>query len=222
MSSLNKRIDVKSHDIQTRLAKFQITLALVLIAANITMFVGNRITYTKKHIETEYYNANLTDLDIKRITPSGQAFEGDEQVLKNYLAKYVKYRESKMPQSNDSKMPFIKALSTYQIYLIYSDREREFLKQYPDYMRMVRVDPEVKKLDKGLYQVRFETREMKSLRNPKVFKSSQMATIRVGIVDHYPEHDHRKNINDYDRLNPLDIEVKIYSTANFQFKDTKS
>ena len=218
MSKLYKKIEVPDYLVQSKVAKIQIKILAVLWLIIGFMIVFNRYTYSKKHIETEYYNANLTDVSVNRIVSAHEAMTGDEQIIKNYLAKYVQYRESKLMDLDAAKFGFIKALSSYDVYWRYEDSEKEFYLKNREYVRRVQVDPAIKKLDEGLFQIKFETREIKNLRDAEVFKTYQVATIRYQIIDSYEENDDRVKIEDFARLNPLRIEITIYSTANYNFE----
>lgn len=217
--SLFKKIKVETYEVQTNIYRFQSRQALLSICVIVLIFILNRYTYSKKHIETETFTANLTSLEIKRIIPANQAIEGDDQIIKIYLAKYVKYRESKLLDADVKKYPFIQALSEPNIYYMYEDREREFYEKKKDYIKSVQIDPNIKKLDVGLYQVRFKTKEMISLREQDIYHSSQVATIRFHLLKKYDEGDNRLKIRDLERLNPLKMEIVIYSTANFNFEE---
>lgn len=220
--SLSKRIEVDNYEIQTNLYKFQTGLLILFMGILVIMMVLNRYTYSKKHIETEIYNANLTTMDINRIVEAERAVSGDDQVLKIFLAKYVRYRESKMMDLDKAKFSYIQAISSPNIYYRYQDQEMEFYAKKQNYVKNVKINPDIRKLDKGLYQVKFETKEMKSLADTAVYRSSQVATIRFRFIDEYDVDDKRLQIPNFERLNPLKMEITIYSTANYTFKDRET
>ena len=220
MKSLGARINVKDYEIQTNIFKFLMKAVAITWVLIVIMAVVNRYTYTRKHIETEYIYANLTELEIKNVKKAGEAIFGDDHIIKTYLATYVRNRESRFARLDGKKMDFIGALSSPNVFNRYNDKEREEFAKNKNYIIEATINPEIKKLDEGLYQVKFETRE-KTIGEKKEYRSSQVATLRYRIKEYYNEEDYRLKIPDFERLNPLSIEVTIYSTANYQYEKRK-
>lgn len=218
-ASIFKRIPVENYEVQIGIVKLQIKVLVGIFVLMIVMFGVNRYTYSLKHIETEYYRSNLSNAEVKRITPAEQVIGGENEIIETFLMKYVRLRETKLMEMSRAKNDFVKALSSYEIATIYQREEMNYYRTYNGAIKKVKIDENIKKLDDGLYQVKFITEEIKNLAKPTIERELFVATIRIKHFGSLSENDHRREIAEFERLNPLKIEVIIYTKANYHYEN---
>jgi len=176
------------------------------------MFFYNRYTYSNKHIDIKYFHSNLSQNTIKAITPSSSILDGDNFIIENYLAEYVNVRESVIPQDHTTKDVYIRAFTETSLLASYFHSSEQFLNNNPSLLRHVYVQ-RILKLDDTLFQIHYLVSEKKDYRTSPEIRKQMIATIRYRFAD-IPEYDMRLKIMNFDILNPLKIEIVVYTTAH--------
>jgi hypothetical protein len=208
---IRNKIEIKDYGVQSKIFLILTVTLLSLWIVICFMFAFNRVTYGKKYIDIKYFHSNLSNNTIKAIIPAGDIVDGDNFIIENYLAEYVKIRETIIPGDHRTKDKYIRAFTSPDILSIYYDSYEKQRKSSPYYFRNVFVK-KILKLDETLFQVHYYTTEKPSYKEPRQFKNQMIATLRYQIAD-IPEYDQRLKINNFDLINPLRVELVVYTTA---------
>ncbi|MBU2645528.1 hypothetical protein KKI24_12545 [bacterium] len=208
---LFKRIRVQTYEVQTRVFATLFFTLIVIWMGICFMFFFNRTTYSNKHIDIKYLNSNLSGNTIKAIIPASSVTEGDNFIIENYLAQYVNIRESVIPKDYATKDKYVMAFTSQPLFGIYLHSSERSRKLSPFLMRHIEVE-RVLKLDETLFQVHFLAIEKIDYKEPSEHKKYMIATIRYQVTE-IGDYDPRSSIADFDILNPLKLEVIVYTTA---------
>jgi len=210
-----KKIEVKDYEVSTKIFS---TLIFTLIAIWLSiafMFFLNRYTYSNKSIDIKYFHSNLSENTIKAIVPSSSILNGDNFIIENYLAEYVKIRETVIPKDYRTKDTYVRAFTEPQLLSSYIQFLDRFRTQNAFMLRHISIK-KIIALDDTLFQVHYTMIEKKDYRSSPETKYEMISTIRYQIAD-IPEYDLRLKISRFELLNPLKIEVTIYTTARRYF-----
>lgn len=206
-----KKIEVKDYEIQKKLFSV-LFIAVITIWISIGfMFFYNRLTYSKKYIDIKYFHSNLSNNTIKRIIPASEILDGDNFIIENYLAEYVKTRETIIPRDFATKDNYIRAFTSPEILSVYFEDAERIRRINPHYLRHVYIT-QIVKLDDTLFQVHYQTFEKPNYKESGELKKEMIATLRYQFVD-LPEYDLRHKIQNFTLLNPLKIELMVFTTA---------
>jgi type IV secretory pathway component VirB8 len=208
---IHNKIEIKDYGIQSKIFLILMVTLLSLWILISFMFVFNRVTYGKKYIDIKYFHSNLTNNTIKSIVPAGDIVDGDNYIIENYLAEYVKIRETIIPGDHQTKDKYIRAFTSPEILSIYFERAEKQRRVNPNYFSNINVT-KVVKLDDTLFQVHYYTFIKPSYKQQRQFKKEMIATLRYRLAD-LPEYDMRLKIKNFGLINPLKIELAVYTTA---------
>lgn len=208
---LFKKIEVKDYEIQTKISSYLFFILIFIWILIVSLFVLNRYTYTKKHIEIKYFNSNLSQNTIKAIIPANSVLKGDNFIIENYLAEYVKTRETILPNDFLSKDAYIQAFTDPNVISSYLKTSQYFRNRYPNFIRHVRIK-KVVQLDDTLFQIHYVCNEKEDYKTSQEIKKYMISTVRY-TISNISEHDLRRKIHNFDALNPLKITVVVYTTA---------
>ncbi len=206
-----KKIEVLNYEIQTKIFAVLLFL-LVLVWLSISfMFFLNRHTYSNKRIDIKYFHSNLSKNTIKAIVPASSILDGDNFIIENYLAEYVKTRETHIPQDFLSKDAYVTAFTESNLFSVYLQQSQRYRMMNPFLLRHVYIQ-RIIKLDDTLYQVHYFTTEKQDYRTSLEVKKQMISTLRYDFAE-IPEYDIRLKIKSFELLNPLKIEISVYTTA---------
>ena len=206
-----KKIEVKDYEIQKKLfSVLFITVITIWISIGF-MFFYNRLTYSKKYIDIKYFHSNLSNNTIKRIIPASEILDGDNYIIENYLAEYVKTRETIIPGDFATKDNYIRAFTSPEILSVYFEDAERTRRINPHYLRHVTIT-QIVKLDDTLFQVHYQAFEKPNYKQRGELKKEMIATLRYQFAD-LPEYDLRHKIQNFTLLNPLKIELTVFTTA---------
>jgi len=206
-----KKIEVKNYEIQTKVFAL-LTFVLVFLWLCIPfLFFFNRYTYSNKHIDIKYLHSNLSNNTIRAIVPASSILNGDNFIIENYLAEYVKNREGIIPNDHAAKDDYIRGFTSPNILAAYLEPVSRFREHNPFFLRHIAVQ-RILKLDDTLYQVHYFTSDKTDYRKSEEVRTQMISTIRYEFAE-IAEYDLRFKIKNFEILNPLRIEVVVYTTA---------
>ena len=112
---------------------------------------------------------------------------------------------------HQTKDKYIRAFTSPEILSIYFERAEKQRRVNPNYFSNINVT-KVVKLDDTLFQVHYYTFIKPSYKQQRQFKKEMIATLRYRLAD-LPEYDMRLKIKNFGLINPLKIELAVYTTA---------
>lgn len=206
-----KKIEVKNYEIQTKVFAALSFLLIAVWIAICFMFFYNRYTYSNKRIDIKYLNSNLSQNTIKAIIPAQSVINGDNFIIENYLAQYVKIRESVIPKDHATKDKYVQAFTSPPLFAIYLHKMERARKISPFLMRHVEIE-RIFKLDDSLFQIHYLVLEQPDYKKPEEQQKYMIATLRYAATE-FGDYDPRSRIDKIYLINPLQIEMIVYTTA---------